>query len=197
MNTSVATSGREAGFTLLEILVALVVFGFLVLGLGQGVDFGLRAWDRQSRGIAARGELDAVDRALRGLIGRLDPDTDVVGRAHGLGLTSQLPQTAALATGEADMALGVDGARRLVLRWTPHLHAVRFGPPPTPDVAELLRGIERLDLAYWPRDGGGWRDTWSAHDPPAMIRIHVVFPVGDPRHWPDLIAAPMRDRASG
>jgi len=190
------TRRREAGFTLLEVLVALVVFGFLMLGLGRGVDFGMRAWDRQTRGMAARGELDAVDRALRGLIGRLDPATDVAGRAHGVGFTSQLPRTAALATREADIALGVDGARRLMLRWTPHLHAQRFGPPPAPQEAELLRGIERLDLAYWPRGGGGgWRDTWSGHEPPAMIRVRVMFPAGDARHWPDIVAAPMRDSA--
>ena len=42
----------DAGFTLLEIMVALVVFGLLVLGLGQGVDFGLRAWGRQTGGVA-------------------------------------------------------------------------------------------------------------------------------------------------
>ncbi len=186
----------DAGFTLLEVLVALVVFGFLMLGLGRGVDFGMRAWDRQTRGIAARGELDAVDRALRGLIGRLDPTTDVAGRAHGVGFTSRLPAMATLATREADMALGVDGARRLMLRWTPHLHAQRFGPPPAPEEAELLRGIERLDLAYWPRSGSGWRDAWSGHEPPAMIRVRVMFPAGDARHWPDIVAAPMRDSAN-
>jgi len=45
------------GFTLLEILVALAVFAFLVLGLTQGTRFGLAAWDRQAR---------TVDRARDG-----------------------------------------------------------------------------------------------------------------------------------
>ena len=38
-----------AGFTLLEVLVALAVFGFLLVGLSQTVRFGLTAW-RQNRG---------------------------------------------------------------------------------------------------------------------------------------------------
>lgn len=36
-----ATAGREAGFTLLEMLVVLVVLGMLVVGLAQGVRAGL------------------------------------------------------------------------------------------------------------------------------------------------------------
>jgi len=183
----------DAGFTLLEVLVALVVFGVLMAGLTRGVDFGLRAWNRQSAAIDARGELDAVDRALRGLIVRLDPAAGMTGEAHAMAFTSRLPRGAVQATGEADLALGVDGARRLVLRWTPHLHAERIGPQPPPETAILLRGIARLDLAYWPRNGTGWRENWPSRDLPAMIRLRVSFPPGDPRHWADLVTAVARD----
>ena len=188
-----ATSSGEAGFTLLEVLVALAVFGFLILGLGQGVDFGLRAWTRQGRDIEARSELDAVDRTLRSLVTRLDPGLAVTGTAHGLAFTSQLPRTAALATHEADMAVGVDGAR-LVLRWSPHLHAQRLTPAPPPQEAELLRGIQRLDVAYWPLGGSAWTDHWSEAVPPAMIRFRVLFPPDDVRHWADIVASPVRTR---
>ena len=61
-------AAAQAGFTLLEIMVALVVFGILVAGLAQGVQFGLRAWNGQTALIAQRGDMDAGDRALRGLI---------------------------------------------------------------------------------------------------------------------------------
>jgi general secretion pathway protein J len=36
-------TATSAGFTLLEILVALIVFGFVMVGLTQGVQFGLHA----------------------------------------------------------------------------------------------------------------------------------------------------------
>ena len=185
---------RDAGFTLLEILVALAVFGILILGLGQGVQFGLQAWNRQERTIAARSELDAVDRTLRTLVTALDPDSAVGGAAHALAFTSRLPRSAQLATAEADMAIGIDASRALVLRWTPHLHATRLAPPPPPRQALLLAGLQRLDIAYWPHDGTTWSDTWSAEDPPSLIRIRLVFPKDDPRHWADIVAAPARTR---
>jgi general secretion pathway protein J len=189
---------RDRGFTLLELLVALVVFGLLMAGLTQGVRFGLAAWDRQARSVDAGSELDAVDRALHGLVARLDPAMAVGGRAHAAAFTSELPQLAGLANPEADLLLLVDARHRLILRWTPHLHALRFAAPPPPREEVLLDGVDRLDLAYWSRGGdGGWRESWDETDPPALIRIRVVFPAGDRRHWPDIVAAPRRDRPDG
>ena len=53
---------RQSGFTLLEMLVALVVLGFLVLGLAQGVRTGLALWAAQNRRMSETGELDSVAR---------------------------------------------------------------------------------------------------------------------------------------
>jgi prepilin-type N-terminal cleavage/methylation domain-containing protein len=44
-----STLGRQKGFTLLELLVALVVLGLLVVGLNQGVRAGLTMWGAQTR----------------------------------------------------------------------------------------------------------------------------------------------------
>ena len=186
---------RQAGFTLLELLVGLVVLGFILAGLGGGVRYGLRAADTQARLSAGRGELDAVDRTLRRMIEQADPGSAQGGPLfHGapgrLVLTSALP--AAATVRQADLALGVDAAHRLVLRWTPHLHAVRFGPAPAAEEAELLRGVDRLELSYW---SGGWRTVWEEQALPGLVRVRIVFPPGDARHWPDIVAAPMRLRA--
>ena len=188
------TRSNQAGFTLLEILVSLVVFGLIIAGLGQGMQFGLRAWSQQVRTIGARGDEDAVDRALRTMVARLDPASPVAGRAHAMAFTSDLPDAAALPTREADLLLQVDPQHRLLLRWLPHLHAQRLAPPPAAKDAELLEGVERLDLAYWPQSGpGGWRDAWDERGPPALIRIRLIFAGTSPRRWPDIVAAPMRD----
>ena len=82
------------------------------------------------------------------------------------------------------------------MRWTPQEPGVRLGPPPPVQEAELLRGVSQVRFAYWPRGGGGgWRDAWDRQDPPALIRIRLAF--ADGRHWPDIIAAPRRQRPGG
>lgn len=197
-------SGRDGGFTLLETLVALVVLGFVMAGLAAGARFGLRAWGTQSRLIDARAELDAVDRTLRRLIEGMDPGGPnqaplIEGGRGAMSFTSELPAVAAAVTRRADVALLVDPGGRLVLRWTPRLNATRFGPPPPMEEAELLRGVARLELAYWPRPTpdapvAGWRESWAEKALPELVRIRLAFPPGDGRRWPDIVAAPMRER---
>lgn len=193
------TNRRAAGFTLLEILVALVVLGFLLVALGQGSRFGTRALNVQTRMIDQREGLEAVDRALRRMIEQADAGTPggeapVTGTPSRLAFTTRLP-VATVEGQYADTVLAVDGARRLVLRWTPHRHAVRFGPPPGPEEVELLRGVARLEIGYWRRSGeGGWLGSWSDREPPALIRVRIVFAEGDPRRWPDIVVAPMNGR---
>jgi general secretion pathway protein J len=193
-------AASSAGFTLLEILVALVVFGFVMVGLTQGVQFGLHARSVQSRTIDARSALETTDRVLRNLIEQMDPGTTdqpatVAGSGHSLRFATTLPNgETGLNVRPVDAALLVDGAHRLVLRWTPRLHAVRFGPPPRPMDNTLLDSVDHVDFAYWEsRSGGGrWVETWSDSSLPVLVRIRIVFGKGDRRHWPEMIMAPMR-----
>ena len=188
---------REAGFTLLEVLVGLVVLGFILAGLSQGVRYGLRAADAQTRLMDRTGELDSVDRTLRRLLteadpGRLRDGPALQGTVGRVGFVSVLPGAVTGFVGQqVDVALGVDAAHRLVLRWTPHLHAKRLGPMPAPREAEIMRGVERIELAYW-KDG--WRAAWSENAMPELVRLRIVFPAGDPRHWPDVVVAPLLGR---
>lgn len=191
------TAERTAGFTLLEILVALVVLGFLMVGLSQGVRFGLTAWGMQERLINQRGDLDAVDRALRQMIAQMDPGTradpaQVAGTQAEFAFTAVLPLTAD--GGSADMLLMVDPAHRFSLRWIPHLHARRIGPPPPPRVEALLDGVKQVRFAYWrpSGNGGSWAGTWEGKSLPTLVRIQIEFQEGDRRHWPDIVAAPLR-----
>jgi general secretion pathway protein J len=189
-------AGRQAGFTLLELLVGLVVLGFILAGLTQGVRYGLRATDAQAGLVDSRGELDAVDRTLRRLLTQADPGSarggsTLQGGAGRVAFVSTLPGAATgFVTQRADMALGLSGDR-LLLRWSPHLHARRFGPPPAAGEAELLGGVQGIELAYWKE---GWRSTWDENGMPTLVRLRIAFPPGDKRHWPDIVAAPLRGR---
>lgn len=66
-------AARRNGFTLLEVLVALVVLGFLLAGLSQGVRFGIQAWGMQTRRVAQQADMDLALRTLQRLIEEADP----------------------------------------------------------------------------------------------------------------------------
>jgi general secretion pathway protein J len=193
---------REAGFTLLEFLVALAVLGFLLVGLTQGVRFGLRAWETETRLVNARADMDGVERLLREIIAQADPGefnepAEFKGDATKVTFASRMPAgLGTLPLREAQVALGVDFKRRLVLRWTPRPHAERLGPPLAPTETVLLEGVDHIELSYrrWPEQGGGWVAAWALPTLPVQVSLKIVFVAGDRRHWPTLIQAPMRAR---
>jgi general secretion pathway protein J len=194
---------RTGGFTLLEMLVALMVLGLLMVGLTQGTKFGLQAFARQTGGLDATYELDAVDRAMRGLIEQMDPGAGaegggILGGPHELRFTTELPAAAAaLPTRRADVALAVDAAHRLVLSWVTNPHAAWLGEPRRPEETVLLAGVQSIAIAYLPQGApsDGWVASWRRPTPPRLVRLRIEFPPGDARHWPDIVAAPLRARS--
>jgi general secretion pathway protein J len=194
---------RQAGFTLLEILVALVVFGFLFIGLNQGARTGVALWDAQARRIDQTDELASTARIMRSLLTGIPilpvtaADTApqaiaITGKADRFALVGDLP-TGLGATRRVDITLE-ERTGRLILGWTPHRHEAAGAPPVAPVETELLHGVGRLELAYFGAASSGQIPIWYAQWPgprlPLLIRIRLSFAKGDGRRWPDLIAAP-------
>ena len=199
-------AGEQTGFTLLEILVVLIVLGFLLVGLTRGVRTGLTLWDAQTRRIGETAELDAEARVLRMILSAIwipppriiDPEAahapEAAGQPDRLTFIGYLP-TGLGTTRRANITLELRD-QRFVLRWTPHRHELSTAPAPEPIETELIRGVERLDFAYWGSPAAsqpaGWQTQWDNYNVPELIRIRLSFAKGDRRRWPDLIAAPQR-----
>ena len=175
----------------------------MLLAIQQGVRYGLLAWETESRVISRSADLDNVDRALRGLVARMDPgsQTDppqLAGDGSRFSFTTDLPTQAGTSLyRHVDVILSVDAAHRLVMGWTPHLHA--RGRPALSALSEvtLLTGVQAVRFTYlYPNGSGhtGWGDNWAGLYLPRLVRIHLEFPSGDERHWPDIVGKPERDR---
>ncbi|MBV8505671.1 MAG: prepilin-type N-terminal cleavage/methylation domain-containing protein [Acetobacteraceae bacterium] len=183
---------RQRGFTLLELLVALAVFGLLLLGLSQTIRFGLTAWRQEVRLSDGQGDLDAVDRSLRSIIENLAPADDTV-RTAITGSASEFTGRTRLRVPGPDLepvpveaALAVSDSR-LVLRWRPYHHATLLRPPP-PQETDLMDGVTSLQIAYW-QPSGVWVSSWQQPDLPVLIRLRLRLR-GD-RRWPDIVVAPL------
>ena len=189
---------REAGFTLLEMLVALVVLGLLLAGLAQASHFGIATYRRTTATIAATSDRQATFRALRRLIAHARPGQPP-GTPHTLALVTTLPRAAALSNRLVFAEIGVTRSGDLVLAWRP----APTGPPLDPQAARagaahveiLARHIAAIELRYWwvarPGAPPAWHEAGPAGALPRLIRLRIL-PAAGQRPWPDLIAAPWR-----
>jgi len=193
-------TGREAGFTLIEVIVALVVLGFVLAGLAQATRFGMNAWSLETRLADNASELERVNRVLRDLVEEASApvsgeDKPFAGEEHRMIFTTTLPdepQTDPVR--RAQVAIGVDDHNRLMLRWQPMPNAVAVGAKPPIQEIVLAEGVERIDLAYRQSggDGGRWSKRWTDPSLPALVQFHFLLS-NQRRTWPDLAVATMLD----
>ncbi len=193
-------ASSEAGFTLIEVVVALVVLGFVLAGLGQATRFGMSAWTLETRMADNAAGLERMDRVLRQLIEQASPpvgsdDKPMTGEEHRVSFLTLLPdepQTSPVR--HAQVAVGVDDRHRLMLRWRVRANATPLAPLPPLQEIVLAEGVERIDLAYrqTASDGGRWSKSWTESGLPAMVQIHFVLANGKHR-WPDMAVPTMLD----
>ncbi len=181
----------------------MTVFGFLLAGITQDLHFGLSAWTMQDRIVGSYADLDAVSRTLRGLVQRMDAGSPegaprVSGSRSRFAFTTELPEAVGnLTQRRADITLLVDERHRLVLRAVPHRHAALGARLDAPLTISLLDGVDAVRFSYLsplPSGGGVWTDSWQQVYLPRLVAVHLDFPKGDARHWPDIVAAPAQGR---
>ncbi len=192
--------GGPPGFTLLELLVATTLLGFVVVGLAGGLRFGARVWEASAARTARHADLDSVYALLRALVadGRL-----LIGGAGGLHLVG-IPPAALGSPVPHDMQLALSADGRLLLRWRPHRRGGDPAAAPPFQETEIASRLAALEIAYLPRASSErgtvaqpppeWLPLWRDRaKPPGLVRIRLRLPPGDRRSWPELVVAPAMD----
>jgi general secretion pathway protein J len=195
----------NAGFTLLEFLIALLLFSLLSVALFGSIRTCTAVWSRaSSHADASDHGLHAQD-LLRYLIENAYPlylfDNANSGHVDFSGSESSLSFLSV-----APMALGNGGRSRIKLAIERHGDSVDLLLESKPELAivsneaekarkPLLTGASAVAFSYFgktPADrSAAWHDDWANRvELPRLIRIEAHFQANDERDWPDLIVTP-------
>ena len=210
--TACCRRGRQSGFTLLELLVAITLFSMLSVMMYGGLQFGTRVWERRSEASGKQSDVLTVQDVLR----------REISQAVTLYYRDRRQQTAvAFAGTERELvfggpvpeALGKGGRHliklhldrgtvgdNLMLVWQPFISEVSeltFGENAETEV--LLDDVAGLTISYFGRPNqtapARWSRQWqSKTELPELVKIEVAFLEDDPRIWPELVTAVMTRR---
>jgi len=174
-------TGREEGFTLLELLIAVTILSLILAALSGGLHFAGTAWRKQEEQISRQGDINAVQSVLRQM---LASGRQFEGAPQDLKFVGRMP--AALERGGLyDIELSWSGGA-LILSWKPHFkgESARLEQNET----SLLSGVTNFDLSYH-SGAQGWQHSATGNAKP-MDMIAMRIGLADGRVWPTLMIAP-------
>ena len=192
----------EAGFSLVEILVSLVLLSMVAALLASGLSLGQRVWQRsEERAQTSRVMFDAQT-ALRRLLDNMQPlrlgsqgsrAIEFRGIADELDGIVPLPPNIGLGGLYRLHLFRNRSARRLDLTF----HAYEQGMGTGDDAAALTtlaNDIDGMDLRYFGKARGedtpNWRNEWQGQEElPALISIKITG-AKTGVVWPELLIAP-------
>jgi general secretion pathway protein J len=191
---------RQAGFTLLELIVAITLMGLVLVVLYSGLRLGLNSWDGGEQRAEATHRLRLAQEFLRRQLAQSITVYQINDRREqSVVFAGRLDEIEFVAPMLAQLGQGglyrmrieaVDG--RLRIRWRPYL-------PTNPEAGEeretvLLEGVSEVEWAYFgpeqdnePESPPRWRSDWtSTQRRPQLVRLNLNL---DGNPWPDLVAA--------
>lgn len=204
-----------AGFTLLELTVALILLAMMSAVMFGSLSFAGRSWDGGETKAAQVNEMRQTEEFLRA---QLASEFPLRGRKivefplHFAGERDEMRYAAALPPRVAEggiyyfrLAVVRDGdkSRLIQERVIPESDAKSEPEFRDADRSVLADGIAEIRIGYFGRDPGAaitdaptWRDRWEdKHRLPLLIRIDVKPDKGSP--WPQLVVEPRQAPEAG
>ncbi|MBC8022472.1 MAG: prepilin-type N-terminal cleavage/methylation domain-containing protein [Burkholderiales bacterium] len=184
----------EAGFTLIELVVAMALLGTMLVLLYSGLTFALRSWDAGDTNGRRTADRRIGENFLRREISELFPmrwkEPNIVkfafeGEKDRMRFVSSRP--AGIAQGglslvgiEVQEERGPERKRNLVMRRAmPDDEARSFGPLDAAEPTVLLAGVDSVSFEYFGAENDftppKWSDTWRIEvKVPEMIRVRII-----------------------
>jgi len=172
------------GFTLVEVLAALAVFGLLSVMLLSAITFGATAWKRETSLERGTDDIATVNSALRRLLSNAYPLYRRIDDKHGvvvfdgtgdrlefLAPTPEALGAAGLTRFRLELSPG-SGGERLVVRAQPELTQ----HPDDWMTSTLIDHVRRLRIQYYggAADGAVWLSSWASQPQlPRLVRVDL------------------------
>lgn len=191
---------RESGFTLLELLIAMSLLGFLTVLLFNGLSFGTQVWQRTDsvseqtnrlRNVQAELSRDLTHAYPMMIADPTKPHVDFEGYAESLSyLTPSHEKPGGLL--RVTLKTTPKDKEKILIRESQLELALPHVPPKQ---QSLLSGIKSLEFAYYGAitrdDAPSWHKTWVHHTRlPQLIRLRLAFEDVRAPKWPELVIAP-------
>lgn len=200
--------GGEAGFTILETVIAMTLLAVLMLSLSGSVGFVGRTWDKGWRSSERSATLAQVEDTMRQLIEGSFPGVTrslnkerylFKGDSHGLQLISyEIAGRSAAGYYVSEIVDTVAAGKHRLLYRQQRFNASTFGQSASsPDeVSEVpfLTGSFAFAFSYFgtprPSAQSAWYESWDYEQRlPELIQLQILE--GSSRVWPPIIIRPM------
>ncbi len=199
---------EEAGFTLMELLVAMTLVALMASMILGGMQFGTRVWERSQSTSESVEEIRVVRQLVYDLVARSYPYYHETSKSDGAPPFIGEPQEL-IFSADAPRQFQLKGlhrfrlryeqsgtdARTLMLDWIVDRNGRR---DPRYDAATeskvLLDQVEKFELEYF--DGVRWGNRWNAKNGlPELVRVNLKREF-DERDWVPLVVHPRIDMDS-
>lgn len=197
---------RAGGFTLLEMLIAMTLLGFILALLFGGLRLGSRSWDAGEARSTNSTHLALVQGFLRRELSQVHPfrwkkkvDTELAFEGESAKLRFVAPVSARLGPGglyliSLELVTDKEGSQLVMKRVIPEPDSTDFSALDSAENVVLAEHVESISFAYFGVETKEaepqWADKWdSPKFLPYMIRMKVKFSNG--RDWPDLVVTPL------